>query len=309
MATVRADTSDILKFAAHHIEAGADRLIIYLDEDTSGARGALEEHPACTVILCDESYWMTEHGRRPLRHQVRQSQNANHAYVRAHDLDWIAHIDVDEFIACDTGIRETLSALAPAVKTARLRPMEALAREDGKTPEAFKAFVPGGAARRETAARLYPTFGAYIKGGFVSHVAGKLFVRTGLNNIKLRIHNVLQNQAKVEDEVAPDGLGLAHLHTTSWTHWRSHLDYRHAKGSYRSELRGPLPPEQGGMNLHDLFSFLIRDQGEAGLRAFYDEVCADTPELRSRLQAAGLLRRLDLDLNATAARHFPGVAV
>ena len=44
--------------------------------------------------------------------------------------------------------------------------------------------------------------------------------------------------------------------------------------------------------------------GEAGLRAFFNEVCADTPELRATLKAKGLLRLADLDLDAKVSRHF-----
>ena len=47
------------------------------------------------------------------------------------------------------------------------------------------------------------------------------------------------------------------------------------------------------------------ESGESGLRAFFDEVCADTPHLRDRLEAHGLLREINLHLPKHLAIHFP----
>lgn len=57
--------------------------------------------------------------------------------------------------------------------------------------------------------------------------------------------------------------------------------------------------------MHELFQMIETDSGEAGLRAFFDEVSADTPELRARLTAEGLLRVCDLELDAKRRKHFP----
>ena len=62
------------------------------------------------------------------------------------------------------------------------------------------------------------------------------------------------------------------------------------------------------MTLHDLFSYLEQTEGEAGLHAFFDEVCADTPALRDRLSQLGLLRLHDLQLDAKIRKHFQNFA-
>ena len=59
------------------------------------------------------------------------------------------------------------------------------------------------------------------------------------------------------------------------------------------------------MSLHDLFRQIEEDEGEAGLRAFYDEVIGDSPDLRARLSAHDMLRIVPLDLDVPMARHFP----
>ena len=57
--------------------------------------------------------------------------------------------------------------------------------------------------------------------------------------------------------------------------------------------------------MHELFAMIETEGGEPGLRAFFDEVCADTPSLRAALDAHGLLRHADLDLDAKMLRQFP----
>ena len=59
------------------------------------------------------------------------------------------------------------------------------------------------------------------------------------------------------------------------------------------------------MTLHEIFSHIIDEDGQAGLRAFFDEVCAANPRLIAALDAQGLLRRVDLELDTHLRRHFP----
>lgn len=63
------------------------------------------------------------------------------------------------------------------------------------------------------------------------------------------------------------------------------------------------------MTLHQLFTHLEASEGEDGLRKFYDEVIGDSPDMRARLRANGLLREVDLNLDTLVAKHFPEGAV
>ena len=62
------------------------------------------------------------------------------------------------------------------------------------------------------------------------------------------------------------------------------------------------------MTMHEVFQHLIEMQGEAGLRAFYNEVVGDSPGLRERLSRHDLLLMHDLQLDAALQRQFPDVA-
>lgn len=275
-------------------------MLVYLDAPDASVISALRPHPRLKVIPCDDAYW-ARRGRRPVKHQVRQTRNATHAYRRHAGADWLAHIDADEFIWPDRPVAEVLAALPADRLCARMRPMEMLAGSES----ACKRFIPPGPRRAETVAALYPRFGRYVTGGFLSHVAGKLFVRTGLERVEFRIHNVLCDGVQNPGQVEIDDLPLCHAHARDYAHWLGAYRYRLRHGAYRADL-APVPG--AGVTLHEALRAIERDAGEAGLSAFFDEICADTPALRARLAERGLLRLCPLGLAAKRARHFGPLA-
>ncbi|MGC1495180.1 MAG: glycosyltransferase family 2 protein [Sulfitobacter sp.] len=303
-ATILAPAEDILRFAAFHLEAGAHRLYIYLDDENPVAFGALKAHPKVRVTQCNAAWWAKKTNGRPAKHQARQTMNATHAYHRKAEVDWLIHMDVDEFLVSDQPIAAVLAGIPANLLSARARPMEALAGD----ATVFKGFIPGGPARDKIVKDIYPTFGPHIKGGFLSHLAGKVFIRTRLPDIEVKIHNAFQSGDEVKGADLDQGtLALAHCHAKTWEAWLTAYRYRLSKGSYRSELSPNRSRDVGGLSMYELFTMIENTDGEAGLRAFFDEVCADTPALRARLQQHGLLRKTDLNLDAALATHFPNV--
>lgn len=313
VSTIKAPTRDILNFAAHHLELGAHRVLIYLDEDNPEAFAALKAHPKCRVILCDEAYWARRKGR-PEKHQARQTANATRSYRRGPGVDWLAHIDVDEFLWPQSPLPAQLAMLDDTVISARIRPVEALAPDPNAAKPGpgekiwFKSFARQQKPRRAQTATIYPTYGQFLNGGFLSHVAGKVFVRTGIEKLSLRIHNAFID-GQMDDEVHElTGTLLCHLHAHSWESFRTAYDFRLERGSYRPGLK-PAPSADGmGVNMNALFSMIEAEGGEPALRAFFDEVCSATPDLRERLMAHNLLHSFPLELEAKRAQHFPGYA-
>lgn len=308
IATIRAAREDVLAFAAWHLELGAHRLYIYLDAPAPETETTLAAHPKIRVIQTDDAWWQ-KRGGRPDKHQVRQSKNARHANNRRIEVDWLCHIDVDEFLMpIDGRVGAQLAALPPEVQTVRMRPVEALAAPGGFAPHgetAFKAFHLDAAARQAASERCFPTWGRYLSGGFLSHVAGKLFFRTGLNGLQIKIHNVVHNDVQNPGAIELPGIELAHLHAKSWEAWLAAYRFRLERGSYRDELRPQVRSGGDLPNLHRLFAAIEAEGGLDALRAFYEEVCVATPALCARLDAEGLLRRHDLELDLLTQKHFP----
>ncbi|MFD0858404.1 glycosyltransferase family 2 protein [Roseovarius aquimarinus] len=305
VATIKAPAREILDFAAHHLELGAHRLHIYLDEDRPEARRVLRSDPRCTVTVTNDDYW-SRRRQRPEKHQARQTANATRAYRRNPGVDWLGHIDVDEFLMPGgTPLAAQLAALPQDARTARIRPIEALAEPDGGAPRWFKACHPRQSPRNAQTERVYPTYGALLNGGFLSHVTGKIFVRTGMEDISLRIHNAFDAGGRIPNDHDLGQTHLCHMHAPSWETWQRNYRYRLAAGSYRPELQGAASVPT---TMNALFTAIEADGGEAALRRFYEEVCTASPELLSRLDAHGLLHRIDLDPGAARARIFPGAA-
>ncbi len=307
VSTIKAPLTAILNFASWHFELGAHRLYLYLDDDVPETLAALKSHPKIKVLHTDDAYWTKRKGR-PQKHQVRQSLNARHANNRRVEVDWLAHIDVDEFLFPTTKIGNLLGALPAQAKCARIRPIEALAHGDAVEPgeTAFKAFHLDQQKRQAASEACFPNWGPYLSGGFLSHVAGKLFFRTGLKGLQIKIHNIaldgVQNPGQVE---IPD-IELGHFHADSWQHFIQAYRFRLSQGSYRSELK-PQVRKDGAPNLHDLFQAIESDGGEEALKAFFHEVCVADIDLCLRLKANGLLRRHQLDYKTLRKTHFPGI--
>lgn len=308
VATIKAPARDILNFAAHHLELGAHRVHVYLDADNPAARAALRAHPKCRVVVTDDAYWRRRKGR-PAAHQSRQTANATRCYRRGPQVDWLAHIDVDEFLWPEAPLPGQLAALPGEVLSARVRPVEALAPDPADPPPDgvtwCKGCHPDQKPRRAQTDAIHPDYGAHLNGGFLSHVAGKVFVRTGQSGIGLRIHNAFRHG---ETDPAPAELRqtrLCHFHAPSWEDWLAAYRFRLRAGSYRPGLKPAPSPAGTGLTMNALFATLEAEGGEAALRAFYDEVCVATPALRTRLGAHGLLHAATLDLDEKRARQFP----
>lgn len=307
VATIKAETPAILRFVAYHLELGAHRIYIYLDAPNPEAQEALRDHPKCRVVRCDDGYWARS-GQRPEMHQPRQTHNATRAYNRAKEVDWLIHMDVDEFLVAGGRIASHLAALPEDIQCARARPMELLAGGDPQIEVAFKTFIPAVKQREQIVAHLYPVFGQHLKGGFLSHIAGKIFVRTGIKGLKFRIHNAFLDGETNPNHFEIPEIKLAHFHATDWDTWHAHFAYRFAQGSYRPDLGPARSRERGGITNHELFTLIQEEEGTRGLRRFFDEVCADTPALRARLDGAGHLYCTRFPFDTTLAKHFPDFA-
>ncbi|MCM2560881.1 glycosyltransferase family 2 protein [Lutimaribacter sp. EGI FJ00015] len=304
VATIKAPPRAVLDFAAHHLDLGAHRLFIYLDDDNPAAFDALKAHPKCRPLLTDDAYWRKLGMKRRVKHQSRQFENARHAYGRAiGQVDWLAHIDVDEFLWPDRPMSDQLAALPETCMGARIRPAEALAGEGPVTH--FKTCAADRPTRDRQTAAIWPDYGAHLNGGFLSHVAGKMIYRTGIDGLKVQIHNIWVHDKMNPGETTLADTTLLHMHAESWPAFRAALEYRLEKGSYRAELK---PGRQGALTMHALLQTLRTEGGEDAIRQFYDAVCTARPDLLARLREHGLLRSHALELDRKRARHFPGIA-
>lgn len=311
VATIKAPTREVLRFVAYHLDQGATRITVYLDDCNAETAKALTDHPQTQAILTDETYWQDTLGRRPKKHQVRQMQNASHCYEKANELDWLAHIDVDEFLCPSVPISDVLAEQSNDTYALRVAPCESLCTDDRDDVDPnttyCKAKLPSRQEGRRLEQLIYPNFGGVLKSGFVSHVVGKVFVRTGLPDVRFAIHRAFKNQDEQILDVTSSDVELCHRHIESWEKWLAIMEFRLTQGSYREELEKSLNPMTGRIQRHQLFSSLTQG-GTEDLRAFFEEVCWATPRLRKVLAEQGYLREYQLELDSKLAKHFPEFA-
>ncbi|MCT4370622.1 glycosyltransferase family 2 protein [Yangia mangrovi] len=295
--TIRAPLPEIARFAAHHLELGAAVLQIHLDAPDPEAEAFLTRHPAIRVTRCDVAYWQASGRARPEAHQVRQAYNATQSLRDGLGVQWLGHLDVDEFLLPQRPLSELLAEVPLAAAFARIAPVEALAPEQG-LPQRFKTTHKHAGQPKAVLQEIYPTFGAHLYGGFLSHTSGKVFARTGIPETRLGIHTLKYRGVDAVNRHRLGEIWLAHLHARSWEQFRGHLDFRRTLGSYRKSSERP------EMGQAELIGFLMEKEGDAGLRALFDEVCADTPALRDRLRAHGMLLEHPFDPDAAVTRVF-----
>lgn len=296
VSTIDAPLGDVARFAAHYITQGATRIDIFLDRPNAETTAFFAGHDVVRITECGDSYWSERDRDRPDAHQLRQAFNATQAY-RASDLDWLAHVDVDEFLLCPIPVAKALRFVPPETAQARIRPVELLAAPDGALRH-FKLTHRMAGQKRKVLDRIYPNFGSYLTGGFISHTSGKVFARTGLADVRLGIHGLRLQGAGIANEADLPRMKLAHLHATSFEAFRDRVTFRLDRGSYRKS------EDVDGMRLGDVLDYVLETEGEAGLRLFFDEVCCDTPALRSALKAHDMLFRHELDLDAQTRAVF-----
>jgi len=304
VSTIRAPLGDIARFAAFHLDLGAAEVNVFLDVPDPNTAAYFASHAKVKITLCDDAYWASKPKKARSSHQLRQAFNASRCY-RHTRLDWLAHIDVDEFLLSPDPIAQTLADTPSDAAFARIRPAELLAQPDPWSGLShFKLTRQEVGLSKSQIIDFYPEFGPYIGDGFLSYTGGKNIARTGLPNIRLGIHHLFRRSTREHSRPARVTNGhiltnahIGHAHAPSWEVFRQHVDYRMSNGSYQHKS-----PEI--MKLHDVLSVIIDDQGDVGLRRFFDEINAASPALLASLSAHGMLLAARLDLDEKRDRWF-----
>jgi hypothetical protein len=285
VATVKATLPEYLAFAAHHLDLGAHRVWLHLDDPADPAFDLLEGRKGLRAIRCDDAYWQRLCGGRPDTHQERQTRNATRLFRRA-PVDFLLHVDVDEFLISDIDIPTALSNLPQGQDILRVEPFEAL-HDPGLPDDIFTARHFRGALRDEAALRaLYGPQGPFLRHGMLSHSVGKAFFRCAAEGMVVQIHGARLRGQRVPGGAFHHGLSLLHFHAENPERWLSRLDYRLARGGYQF-----VPDLQAHLQTLD----------EGGRASFYHLVQEARPDLLAGLAERGILRRADLGLRAKIA--------
>jgi hypothetical protein len=241
VSTIKAPEEKVLAFAAHHLSLGANHLWLFFDNPEQPIPEPLAAHPRVTVTPCDEAHWIHVIRKRPPQHQNRQTHNSRLVYRALVKSDWIAHIDVDEFILAPRPIADILDDTPADTIAMKMEPFEAmhdpLLPDDIYTAREFR-----GALRHEYWPRRRAALGPYrkiIRDGMLSHTVGKVIYRTGVPGLLPRLHAVMVDKEFVPTPTWQPEMKLLHFHSQDKEAWLAALPFRMTKGAYqfRPELQ------------------------------------------------------------------------
>lgn len=288
VATVKAPEEQLLAHVAHHQSLGARNLRLYFDDPADPAIPRLSRLPGVTTIRCTDWYWALRGGRPDKLHN-RQIRNARHAQGRCR-LDWLGHLDVDEFLHSPRPVATILAEVPREVPNVLIDSFEAI-HDPGLPDDIFTARQFRAALRDAHRALLDPIFGPaapLLAKGNLSHTIGKSFCRIAARDVKLGLHEVFRNGQAIAQPFHPE-LRLLHFHAQDRAAWLAALPFRLRNGAYH------FPAEQA------LREHLVAADA-AGLAAFYDAAMTLTPDKAALLQRHDLLVTADLALRDKVMR-------
>ena len=294
VSTVKASEDQVLAFVAHHLSLGASRIWLYFDDPDDPAFDRVAKLPRVTATRCTDKYWDLR-GGRDTRHQTRQTRNTRDA-LRMCKLDWLGHIDVDEFLHAPRPVADILAEVPAETPALVMEPFDAMhdpdLPDDIFTARHFRG--PLGRAHRALHPMIFGPAAPIIPGGNLGHTIGKSFSRPGVKGLALRIHLVAVNKVRLTETFNPE-LRLLHFHAQDPAAWRAALPFRLDLGAYH------WPKDK---LLHD---YLANATDEA-IGDFYQAVQTLTPEKVALLEAHGRLITADLGLRSKVAALLNGPA-
>ena len=106
--TVKSEPQALLDFLDYHLDRGIDFIYLFFDDPEDRAIPIVSSYERVSSFLCDDRHWslMVEQYGHVFPHcdltvhTVRQRFNATHALElsRKDGIDWMMHIDVDEYV-------------------------------------------------------------------------------------------------------------------------------------------------------------------------------------------------------------------
>lgn len=284
-----------LRFAAWHLELGADRLFLLFDNPQDPAIGVLRDHPKITCIPCTPDFWAELGLTQGTRFTKRQNAALTWVYRQVPD-GWFLNVDADEFLfPGPKGLAPLLADVAETDSAVRILTAEAVAwLGQGGTVTRFRLPMERRPIRRAVYGADAGLFGPR-RLGLVGHPQGKSLTRAGLADVRLRQHWP-QNAAgeRLPEKVIDAGTGayLLHFIGLDFAAWHGKVDWRLRSRGFS----GPLSEK--------VSEALLCEDAEDRLLDLHRRLHHVSPDVWARMESAGVALSLSIDLDAPVLRQF-----
>jgi len=278
IATIAREPTPVLaRFLRWHLDQGAARIIVFLDDADDPAGRALAGDPKVEFRPCSPALWAGLGVSATARFTKRQ-RAAMTAVYREVSQGWVMILDADELMwFAGRNLPEGLAKLPPDTATLRIQTAEEVTLPgDAK---AFRLPIARGAVQTiygADADLFRPRF------GLVGHPEGKSIHRAGLPGIRLKLHwAVTEAGDPVQGPVwgHAERAYLLHYFAPGYDRWRAKMGWRAGAHGFADPLKARLAQIAEGAD------------AEAGYRALYDRLhCLTEAETSGLDEAGGLLR-------------------
>jgi len=287
--TVREPVQPVLANVHYHLGQVASEVHVFLDDPEDPVGRFLDSIPNCLSYRCNAEHWdRLNRGRRPSRQTRRQSLNATSVY-RSTKLDWLVHLDADEFVYQKRPLGEELAYAPrmPGYLALQVRERAFVGSQVELFDGAFRTPFNGRDAMK------VPLFGEtapFLTQGLSGHAAGKSCVPVG-RGLRMSIHAPRTLKGQRIPPLHSASAVLLHFDGLTKLHWIVKM-LRYAEGK----------PE-GLVGSHRLAQLaFIKDgcDGLAEIGEFHDLLKALDAEQDARMTALGLLEHLPFDIGDAA---------
>ncbi|MDU9007139.1 glycosyltransferase family 2 protein [Sedimentitalea todarodis] len=285
-------------FIAHHLAIGAHEIVLFFDDPADGLAETFSQIPRVTCISCDAAYWTKRRPRkgRPSGHRQRQTHNAEYAARNLCESEWIAHIDVDEFLLARSvrSISEMLGRVPETLDAVRVLPAERMFAGSwlpGKMDLSgiFK-LKPEWAS--DWGKELYGAdLGELFPNGFQGHEVGKSFKRRRNREARLNIHFVRKDGENIpEHKVEQDEAVLLHMFPVSFEDWVGKYERRIDDPVYFNSM-----PDHA-QKRYSIYRKARERSSEGTVRELFEALSVLPADSPARASRPGLFLRANLDV-------------
>lgn len=272
------------RFLSWHLDQGAERIILFLDDPDDPSLPRLQGEPRIDVRLCTPAFWASMNLSPTARFTRRQRHVLARAYADTPD-GWLLVLDADELMWMrGRTIPDALVTLPIEAQSLRVRSAEKIILPDGS--EGFR-----GPIARASVDQIYGDDARLLRArfGLTYHPEGKSFHRAGQQNISMKMHwakNAAGDRTPGPTWGAREDAYLLHYAAPDYDSWR-------AKVAWRAGSHGFSQPTKDR-----LAAIAKSDDPDAGYRAFYDTLHALTQAQADALDKKGALLRESPPLQA-----------
>lgn len=269
VATIAREPWPILnRFLSWHLNQGAEKIILYLDDPDDPALPRLAAEPRIDARPCTPAFWASLGLSTDARFTRRQRAVLSQAYGELED-GWLLVVDADELMWIrDIPIPDALNSLPRDAQSLRVLSAEQVTLPGGS--EGFRSPID-----RARVDQIYGDDAGLLRArfGLTYHPEGKSFHRAGQPGLTMKLHwaqDAEGNKTPGPVWTAADRAHLLHYAAPGYDRWRAKVAWRAGSHGFAQPVKDRVAqiaesadPETGYRALFDLLHSLTEAQAQA----------------------------------------------